>query len=135
MRGSVGSMTITGFAGVLVFTSAPRHAALSAFYRDVLQLPVRRDRPGFASFEWGDTRLTLTVHDGVDGPNRDPLRIMVNLAVDDLAAEHARLLASHVPVRRPPELEDWGGLVATYEDPDGNVVQLFQLPAGPGPTR
>jgi uncharacterized glyoxalase superfamily protein PhnB len=29
---------------------------------------------------------------------------------------------------RPPEREDWGGHVATLLDPDGNVVQLFQLP-------
>jgi predicted enzyme related to lactoylglutathione lyase len=126
-------MPVTGFAGVLLFTSAERHAALAAFYRDVLRLPVRRDRPGFASFEWGDVRLTITVHDGVHGPARDPLRLMVNLTVDDLDAEHARLARAGVPVQRAPEHEDWGGWVATYEDPDSNVVQLFQLqgPASP----
>ena len=30
---------------------------------------------------------------------------------------------------REPAREDWGGWVATFADPDGNVLQLMQLPA------
>ena len=29
---------------------------------------------------------------------------------------------------RAPEREEWGGWVATFADPDGNVLQLMQLP-------
>ena len=31
---------------------------------------------------------------------------------------------------RPPGREPWGGLVATFADPDGNTLQLLQLPEG-----
>jgi uncharacterized glyoxalase superfamily protein PhnB len=74
-------------------------------------------------------RLSVSVHDGVRGESRDPLRIMVNLAVDDIGAVHARLAGAGVVFTRPPEREDWGGRVATLVDPDGNRIQLFQLPA------
>ena len=118
---------ITGFAGVLVFTSADRFDEMARFYRDVLAMPTRRDRDHFVSFEWGDVRLTVTVHDQVDGRATDPLRVMVNLAVDDVHALHDRLSATSVHVVRAPEREEWGGIVCTLEDPDGNLVQLFQL--------
>jgi len=104
---------------------------MAAFYREALGLTPRRDRDDFISFEWDDVRLTLTVHDRVEGSARDPLRLMVNLAVDDIHAMHDRLASSGVPIVRPPEQEDWGGWVCTLEDPDGNLVQLFQLPAAP----
>jgi len=53
---------------------------------------------------------------------------MVNLAVDDIRAAHARLVGAGVTFRRPPEREAWGGWVATFADPDGNTLQLLQLP-------
>jgi predicted enzyme related to lactoylglutathione lyase len=126
--------TITGIAGVLVWTSPERHAAVAAFYESTLNLPVRSRRPGFVSFAWpseNDVRLTVNVHDGVTGTARDPLRLMVNLAVDDIAAAHARLVRAGVPCLREPERETWGGTVATYSDPDGNTVQLFQIDHSP----
>lgn len=118
---------VTGFAGVLIWTSAARFPAMLRFYRDVLGLTPRHVKPGMVNFAWGDVRLSVAIHGEIDGPNRDPLRTMVNLAVDDIAAEHARLAALGVPFLRPPEREDWGGSVATLTDPDGNLLQLFQM--------
>lgn len=120
---------ITGLAGVLVWTSPERWPAMDRFYIDVLGLTPRTRRTGFVNVELGGAqRLTITTHDGVAGPSRDPLRLMVNLEVDDIAAEHARLAAVGVAFTRPPEQEPWGGWVATLADPDGNTLQLFQLP-------
>jgi predicted enzyme related to lactoylglutathione lyase len=34
-----------------------------------------------------------------------------------------------VDFTRAPAREEWGGWVATFADPDGNVLQLMQLPA------
>jgi Glyoxalase/Bleomycin resistance protein/Dioxygenase superfamily len=56
---------------------------------------------------------------------------MLNLEVTDIAAVHARLASSGVAFLRPPELEPWGGWVATFVDPDGNTLQLFELPPEP----
>lgn len=121
---------ITGLAGVLVWTAPDRWAAMDRFYVDVLGLRPRNRRDGFVNFELGAQRLTVTTHDGVRGAAADPLRVMVNLEVDDIAAEHARLVTAGVAFTRAPEREPWGGWVATLADPDGNTLQLFQLPAG-----
>jgi predicted enzyme related to lactoylglutathione lyase len=111
---------------VLVWTSAERFGAMDAFYVDVLELTPRTRRPGFVNFELGDQRLTIAVHDGVTGAARDPLRIMVNLAVDDAFAVHDRLVSRGVVFLRPPEREPWGGVIASLTDPDGNILQLLQ---------
>ena len=119
---------ITGLAGVLIWTGADRFAAMTTFYRDRLGLPTRTVKPDFVNFDWGGVRLSVGVHDGVEGPAHDPLRVMVNLAVDDIHAVHARLARGGVAFSRRPEAEAWGGWVATFADPDGNTLQLMQLP-------
>ena len=118
---------IQGLAGVLIWTEPERFPAMARFYRDQLGLTPRSDKPDFINFDWSGVRLSVSVHDRVRGETRDPFRIMVNLGVDDLGAMHARLAAAGVVFTRPPEREDWGGTVATLVDPDGNLVQLFQL--------
>lgn len=121
---------ITGLAGVLVWTEAPRFPAMRRFYVETLGLRPRSDRDGFVNFAWDDQRLTVSVHAGVGGPARDPLRLMLNLRVPDIDATHRRLRDAGVAFSRPPEDEPWGGRVATFHDPDGNTLQLMQLPAG-----
>jgi predicted enzyme related to lactoylglutathione lyase len=121
---------ITGLAGVLIWTERDRFEAMAGFYRDQLGLGPRTSKPDFISFDWAGVRLSVSVHDRVRGTSGDPHRIMLNLAVDDIDAVHARLSAAGVVFSRPPEREDWGGRVATFADPDGNLIQLFELPAG-----
>jgi predicted enzyme related to lactoylglutathione lyase len=124
-----GHGSIRGLAGVLIWTEASRFEAMTRFYRDTLGLPPRTAKADFVNFDWQGVRLSVGVHAGVRGPSADPLRVMVNLAVDDIEAVHRRLRAAGVPFSRPPEREPWGGWVATLADPDGNTVQLLQLPA------
>jgi catechol 2,3-dioxygenase-like lactoylglutathione lyase family enzyme len=119
---------IQGIAGVLIWTEAARFEAMARFYRDRLGLTPRTSKPDFINFDWGGVRLSVSVHDRVTGPSQDPFRIMVNLAVDDIRAVHARLAGAGVTFTRPPETEDWGGQVASFLDPDGNLIQLMQLP-------
>ena len=120
---------IQGMAGVLIWTEAERFEAMARFYRDRLGLTPRTFKPDFINFDWGGVRLSVGVHDRVRGASGDPLRIMVNLAVDDIRAVHARLAAAGVVFTRAPEAEEWGGHVATFLDPDGNLLQLLELPA------
>ncbi len=119
---------IQGIAGVLIWTEQARFEAMARFYRDRLGLTPRTAKSDFINFDWAGLRLSVSVHDRVHGASRDPLRIMLNLRVDDIDAAHARLTAAGVAFTRPPETEDWGGRVATFLDPDGNMLQLFQLP-------
>ena len=113
---------------MLIWTSADRFGAMARFYRDTLGLTPRSDRSDFINFDWNGVRLSVGVHDRVGGTSRDPLRLMVNLTVTDIRAVHDRLVRAGVVFTRAPEREDWGGWVATFADPDGNVIQLMQLP-------
>lgn len=116
---------IDGIAGVIVWTDDLD--TMLAFYRDTLGLTPHSVRPHFVSFKWGNLRLGLGAHAGVSGRTKDPFRIMVNLGVRDIHAEHERLSSAGVKFTRPPEREHWGGWVATFSDPDGNTIQLLQL--------
>ena len=120
---------ITGLAGVLVWTEAVRFPAMARFYRDTLGLTPRSSKGDFINFDWAGVRLSVGVHDRVQGASPDPLRVMIHLVVDDIQAVHARLTRAGVTFTRAPEREDWGGWVATFADPDGNTLQLMQLPS------
>ena len=121
---------ITGLAGVIIYTSAERYPKMRSFYIDVFGLVPRSDRSGFVNFDLGDQRLTITVHSELEGPNTDPLHVMVNLATTDIHSDFATAVDAAARSLRPPERESWGGVVATLADPDGNIVQLLQ-PAEP----
>ena len=117
---------IDGVAGVIIWTD--NMAAMAAFYRDTLGLPLHSERPHFVAFEWGEMRFSIGEHSGVHGNNAEPDRIMVNFGTPDIHALYERLTAAGVRFVRPPEREHWGGWVATFEDPDGNLLQLLEQP-------
>jgi predicted enzyme related to lactoylglutathione lyase len=117
---------IDGLAGVIVWTD--RLAEVSAFYRDVLGLRVHSARPHFVAFQVGAQRLSVGTHSEVRGPAKEPVRVTVNLAVSDIQAAYRELQARGVAFVRPPEQEHWGGWVASFRDPDGNLLQLLQQP-------
>ena len=115
---------ITGIAGVIIWTANVER--LGGFYRDVLDMKPVSQRDGFMAFQFGDLRLSISDHSEVKDEAKDPLRIMVNLAVDDIHSAYQRLRKRGVEFLREPEKEHWGGYVATFKDPDGNVLQLLQ---------
>ena len=53
----------------------------------------------------------------------------VGLAVDDLEAEHARLVALGVDFESPPTRQPWGGFMALIKDPDDNIFYLDEVSA------
>jgi predicted enzyme related to lactoylglutathione lyase len=117
---------ITGVAGAIIWTEDfPR---LLSFYRDVLGLKPRSVKAETANFEWGQFKLTIGRHSLLKGVSRDPYRVMLNFAVADIEAVHAKLSAAGVQFVRRPEKEKWGGHVATFRDPDGNMLQLLESP-------
>lgn len=117
---------IDSLAGVIFWTD--QLEVMAAFYRETLALPVHSVRPTFVAFQLGAARLSVGAHSAVAGRSREPVRVMVNLGVDDIQATFARLCAAGVSFLRPPEQEHWGGWVATFSDPDGNLIQLLQQP-------
>jgi lactoylglutathione lyase len=118
---------IDGVVGVIIWTEDLDR--LFVFYGDTLGLTPHSIRPHFIAFRWGDMRLGLGKHARVRGPSRDPYRIMINLGVDDIHRIYAALRAKGVAFLKPPTQEEWGGWVATFVDPDGNILQLLQQPS------
>ncbi|WP_055479560.1 VOC family protein [Sphaerimonospora mesophila] len=102
--------------------------ASRSFYRDVLGLAVYRefgpaDDPGVVFFLG---QGFLEVSGRSDGSRGAHLQIW--LQVRDVEAEHRRLVAAGVPVRRPPRTEPWGLIEMWIEDPDGTPIVLVQIP-------
>ena len=96
-----------------------------AFYRDVVGLPMRPDM-GEHSLDAGGAVIGIDRHSDTHGPAREPSRMMLDLFVDDIRAEQARLEAHGVTFIRDKGREYWGGIISTFLDPDGNYVQLIE---------
>jgi predicted enzyme related to lactoylglutathione lyase len=100
---------------------------LLPFYRDTVGLTVGMEAPGFVIL--GDVNgpaAALGTHSEVHGKATDPARHMVGFDSDDIKADCARLKAAGVEfVEEPNEIQ--GGWIATFKDPEGNLIQLLQL--------
>ncbi len=113
-----------GMHSVLIWSEDANR--LVPFYRDVLGLKAQMESEGFAVFLLNGVGLVIGTHSEVQGQSRDPNRMMVNLRVDDCQGEYERLSKQGVEFIRTPT-KDAIHIIATLLDPDGNVLQLFQM--------
>ena len=102
---------------------------LKSFYRDTVGLP-NVPEMGDGAFAVGGANLFVDGHSETKGQTREPQRMLVDLVVDDVAAEQARLEEQGVEFIRREGKEEWGGTISTFLDPDGNYCQLVQYPQG-----
>ena len=98
---------------------------LLAFYRDVVGLAPNPDI-GDGAFNAGGTPFLIDGHSETSGPAKEPQRVLVNFFVDDVKAEQSRLEEQGVKFIRSAGREDWGGVISTFLDPDGNYCQLIE---------
>jgi predicted enzyme related to lactoylglutathione lyase len=105
---------------------------LMAFYTDVVGLP-KNPNAGDFSVDAGATTIGFDGHSEVKGATREPARVLVDFFVDDIAAEQKRLEGKGVKFTRSQGREEWGGIISTFADPDGNLLQLIEYkPEAPG---
>lgn len=112
---------LLGLHSVLIWSEDVKR--LLPFYRDVLGLKPLVETEQFAVFP--QVGLRIGTHSEVRGGARDPNRVMVNFRVGDCQAEYERLTAQGVDFIRAPS-PDAIHIVATFSDPDGNLLQLMQ---------
>jgi predicted enzyme related to lactoylglutathione lyase len=98
---------------------------MRTFYRDVVGLS--DDFPDLGSpFMAGETLIYVSPHSETHGQAEEPARVLLNLPVADLAAEQHRLEGLGVKFLRSAGREPWGGIISTFQDPDGNFLQLME---------
>jgi predicted enzyme related to lactoylglutathione lyase len=102
-----------------------------AFYGNALGLKLRHAarEHGYASFDAGPVALGLA-RVGDDSPEASTLvgrHTGVGIGVADLVSTYEALRARDVRFTMPPQEQPWGGFMAMFADPDGNVFYLDQL--------
>lgn len=116
------------------------------FYEQTLGMSVvfRSDELGWAQLETGGrpepasgrgAQLALErVQPGYEAPvpgSEEPLVgrfVGVSLEVTDIYGTVKSLAERGVSFVSPPERQPWGGVLAHFRDPDGNVLTLFGAP-------
>lgn len=118
------------FNSILVFSEDPK--SLSEFYKKVFDKDPEFEMQGYVGFKVGAAFITFGPHDKVKGKSQNPERIMFNFETDDVKGEFERIKAIEgTKVIADPygdeekPVEEGGGLVATFADPDGNFFQLM----------
>jgi predicted enzyme related to lactoylglutathione lyase len=111
------------FNNVLIGSEDPQR--LVDYYTKLFGEPAFTEG-GYTGWRLGDGFINVGPHSEVHGRNPEPGRIILNLEVEDVKAEFARMQAAGATVvREPYSFEDspefW---IATLEDPDGNYFQL-----------
>ncbi len=112
---------ITGLGGATIWSEDIDN--LLPFYRDVIGLTVGVEASGFVVF--GDQTapaLAIGTHSEVRGRTVEPNRHMVGLVTSDIVGDLARFKAAGVRFIEEPNDQGGGFLLATLEDPDGNLV-------------
>ena len=105
------------------------------FFRDVIGLSIEHDDGsfGYASFDVSPIRMGVAQVDMGDG---EQARLVgrqtgVGFAVADPNTAHAELERKGVSFSMAPSKQPWGGFMAMFRDPDGNVFYLDELPESP----
>ena len=116
-------MAVSSF---LINVTSEQPERLFKFYADVVGLPRNTDMGEFALMA-GPTPFLIDGHSDVKGGAKEPARVLMDFFVDDLAAEQKRLEDQGVKFIRKAGKEEWGGVISTFVDPDGNYGQLIEF--------
>jgi predicted enzyme related to lactoylglutathione lyase len=101
-----------------------------AFYRDVVGLPLVFSDESFnyASFSAGGVSFAVAGDPNAVRNGEDRLS-GIGICVKDVDAAYEELKAKGVRFTMTPSKQPWGGYMAMFADPDGNVLYLDRMPA------
>ena len=90
------------------------------FYRDIVGFPLKFQSPGWSEFSTGDT--TLALHPGSE---KNPAgKLEMGFSVSDLQKFYDEMRAKGVKFPVPPKMQDFGGMLAQFEDSEGAYVSV-----------
>lgn len=90
------------------------------FYRDSIGLTLKFESPHWSEFSTGET--TFALHPA--SPTNPPGRIELGFGVENLAEFYDAMTARGVKFPQAPKPQDYGGLLAQFEDPDGAAASV-----------
>ena len=90
------------------------------FYRDTLGFPLKFSSPGWSEFVTGET--TLALHPASAQSPAGTLRMGVNVPSLDTFYEDMKARGVKFPM--PPTKQDFGGVLAAFEDSEGAVCSV-----------
>jgi lactoylglutathione lyase len=102
---------------------------LCDFYRDKLELPERFRNAdiGWAEYDAGGPCFGIerVTPGDTEADHLIGRMLAVSLQVDDVQATYQKLSERGVEFLEPPERQPWGGTLAHFRDPEGNVLTLL----------
>lgn len=120
---------IKALDGILL--SSEDSQKLSDFYKEKVGLKCTMEfemgEKGEKVFEFADVKLYVNQHSEVHGKNKEPERFIINLETDDIEKEVEKLDKAGVKKIKDTYHVEGYGLVATYQDVDGNYFQIVQV--------
>jgi catechol 2,3-dioxygenase-like lactoylglutathione lyase family enzyme len=102
------------------------------FFRDRigLRLAFYDKQNKWVCFDAGRATFSLTTPWNRAAKKLVGVRTGVSFYVVDLDKTYKRLKKKKVKFTIVPRREPWGGLIANFQDPDGNAYFLLQMPPG-----
>ena len=122
---------IRGVEAILINSGNAKE--LAAFYEKKVGLTKTNEFEGDGGSEAyefsfkGGAGLYINQHSEVHGSAKEPNRMFVNLEVGDIEKEVARLEEAGIKKIQDIYHIEGYGLIATFEDSDGNYFQLVQV--------
>lgn len=124
MTAATASLGITSIGQISIVVQDVERA--TAFYRDVLGLPLLFTVPGMAFFDCGGVRLMLG---RASSPELDHPSSILYFRVPEIQAGHQRLVEQGVTIVAPPRLiapmAKYDLWMAAFRDSEGNVHELM----------
>lgn len=121
-------MSVKSICGVIITTKEME--PLVRFYRDVVGLPLQKEEHGGLDVHYGIDlgRVHFAIHPLSDFGETTPGNAATKIAfeVDSLTAYVRRLNEHGVACVNEPHDEGFGP-VASFKDPDGNLIELVEL--------
>ena len=99
--------------------------ASKAVYTALLGVPPTSDAPYYVGYEFEGQQIGLVPNAGA----QDMTSPIAYWHVTNIEAKLAEVTAAGASVKQPPRDVGGGRLVATFTDPDGNVLGLLQDPS------
>lgn len=116
-----------------VMLSSEDSTKLADFYKEKVGLKCTMEFEMGEKAEKGyffeDVKLYINQHSEVHGKAKEPERYILNLETEDIDTEVEKLDKSGVKKIKDTYHVEGYGLIATYEDPDGNYFQIVQVKA------